>query len=96
MSKRLVAVEPTPGLYVSSFVPEGAAYKLNATAFGIEPMGDGQFAFAISYADWLKIQGPDLERMLDELTRRYAEHGLRGVQRWLDGLRPQQQLWSDE
>jgi hypothetical protein len=92
---RFVAVPPLPGLYVNGHVPDGAAYKLNADAFGVEGLSGGPFAVAISEADWLRIQGPALERWLDDLTRQYADRGIEGIQRWLDGLREQQPLWRD-
>lgn len=91
----MYAVEPTPGLYVNSFVPPGQAYKLNAAAFGVEGLGGGPFAFALSEADWLRMQGPDLERLLDDLTHRYAEHGVRGLQQWLGTIKEQPTLWSN-
>jgi hypothetical protein len=73
--------EMAPGLFVSVWIPVGKAYIMDNSEIGAP--GAPPRSLAINPLDWERVEPAERERILDEITRRDAERGLKELQSML-------------
>lgn len=78
--------ELAPGIFVTDWLAEpGTAFVLNGTAFGLPDCGADGKGIVLHQADWDRLPPAEREALLDDITRRSAEDGLKRLERWLGG-----------
>jgi hypothetical protein len=72
-----------PGLFISSMVPAGTAYKMDLSALMIVAPGGTKQGIAINPTDWDRISPEQQEAIRELMVRRSVDDGFDALSRFL-------------